>query len=113
MGTSACPHCGQLLSTPSLLDMKGWSSLACPACKKKLKLHYPRRSNSLLLFGIALTLLAQSRLDPRWLNLLLLAVGLIFSLSALVFLILESRRPKLRLKALPRPEVVLNLHNPR
>ena len=110
MGKSTCPTCHQALSTPSTMNPQEWASFVCPNCKARLQLKPTSRSIFLILLGIYVTQLGDSHVAPRWLWPLFFVTGITFFFAAAVFLILEQRRPKLKIKKpLPKPEIFLNL----
>jgi hypothetical protein len=101
-----CPACDHDVCTPFFLDLDGWSHLTCTQCKARLEMKPPR--SAIFVPVIApLSLLARQ--------------GRVYEVSAFVFLfattfllLLESVRPKLRLrkKPLPKPDVRLNISGP-
>ena len=101
-----CPACDHDVRPPFFLKLDAWSHLACPQCKARLEMRPPRSAA----FG------------PLMVSLFVLARrGLIFELIAFSFafvtislLLMESLRPKLRLrkKPLPKPAIRLNIDRP-
>ena len=96
-----CPVCDYDVRTPSFLNLEGWSHLACPQCNARLEMKPPRSAA----FGpIIAPLFVLARRGPV---LEFLAFAYMFLIIAV--LLIESMRPKLRVrkKLPPKPAVRL------
>ena len=103
---ATCPGCNHDVATPFFLNLDGWRHLVCPHCQTRLEMKPPR---SLVLGPLIAHLFVLAR------------QGLVFEVTAFVFMfaaiflvILESVRPKLRLRKrpLPKPDIRLNTDGP-
>jgi hypothetical protein len=99
-----CPACDSDVRTPFFLNLDGWSHLICPQCKVRLEMK-PPRSVVLGPFMPPLFVLA------RW-GRVFEVIAFVFSFATIFLLLLESVRPKVRLrkKPLPKPEIRLDIN---
>lgn len=99
-----CPACDHDVRTPFFLDLDGWSHLTCTQCKAKLEMRPPR---SAVLGPLMVPLFVLAR-QGRVLE----VIAFVFMFATIFLLLLESVRPKVRLrkKALPKPEIWLNIN---
>jgi len=103
-----CPGCGHDVSTPSVFNLQGWSQLTCPHCTAKLEMK-PRTVSFLFLAVLFFT---------SWLGRLghkfaVIADVLLVSATVAMVLALIVRPPvRLRRKALPKPEIRLDIDGP-
>ena len=98
-----CPACGHDVRTPFFLNLEGWSHLVCPQCKTRLERKPPR---SAAVGPLIPPLLVLPRRGPVF-----EVIAFTFTFVTIFLLLLESIRPKLRLrkKPLPKPEIRLNI----
>jgi len=101
-----CPACGHDVRTPFFLNLDAWSHLTCPQCKVRLEMKPPR---SAMLGPIMPPLFVLAR-RGRVFEIIAFA----FSFVTIFLLLLESFRPKLRLRKrpLPKPAIRLNIDGP-
>lgn len=101
-----CPACRHDVRTPFFLNLEGWSHLACPQCKGRLEMKPPR---SAVLGPLIPPLFVLARKGPGF---EVVAFGFMF--VTIFLLLLESFRPKLRLRKrpLPEPAIRLNIDRP-
>jgi hypothetical protein len=101
-----CPACDHEVRTPFFLNLDAWSHLACPQCKARLEMRPPRSAA----FGpLMVSLFVLARRGPVF-----EAIAFVFMFATISLLLLESVRPKLRLrkKPLPKPAIRLNIDRP-
>lgn len=98
-----CPACGHDVRTPFFLNLSAWSDLSCPQCEARLEMKPPR---SVVLGPLVAPLCVLAR-RGRVLEL----IALIYMFVTILLLLVESMRPKLRLrkKPLPKPEIRLHI----
>ena len=101
-----CPACSHDVRTPFFYNLDGWSHLACPQCKTRLEMIPPR---SFLLGPLIAPLFVLAR-QGRVFEIIAYA----FTFVTFALILVESFRPKVRLrtKPLPEPEIRLNLDGP-
>jgi hypothetical protein len=101
-----CPACSHDVRTPFFCNLDGWSHLACSQCQARLEMIPPR---SFLLGPLMAPLFVLARQGRAF---EIIAYAFMFVTFALI--LLESLRPKVRLrtKPLPKPEIRLNLDGP-
>lgn len=101
-----CPACDHDVRTPFFLDLDGWSHLTCTQCRAKLEMKPPRSAVLGPLMAPLFVLARQGRVFE--------VIAFVFMFATIFFLLLESVRPKVRLrkKALPKPEIRLNINGP-
>ena len=98
-----CPACTQDVSTPSILDLEGWSRLACPNCGARLEVKAPRSLAFAPLVGSLPVLGMQGHAFAT--------VAIVLMLAVNVIILLDFMHPELRLrKRLPQPEIPLNIN---
>src|SRR6266851_5123229 len=101
-----CPACDSDVRTPFFLNLDGWSHLTCTQCKARLEMKPPRSVVLGPLIARLFVLARQGRLFE--------VIAFVFMFATIFLLLLESARPKLRLrkKALPKPDIRLNINGP-
>jgi hypothetical protein len=102
---AACPACNHDVTTPFFLNLDAWRHLVCPHCQARLEMKPPRS----IVFG--------SLIAPLF---VLARQGHVFEVIAVVFmfatiflLLLESVRPKLRLRFFASPTQFLDCNRDR
>ena len=100
-----CPACGHDVRTPFFMNLEGWAHLSCPGCKARLEMKPPRYA----VFGPLIAPLFVLARQGRAFEVLAFA----FMFAVIFLLLLESLRPKVRLrkKPLPEPSIRLNISN--
>lgn len=98
-----CSACGHETRTPFFMDLDAWSHLACTQCKARLEMKPPRSFALAPLVAPLFVLARQGRIFE--------VIAFVFMFATLFLLLLESLRPKVRLrkKPLPKPEIRLNI----
>jgi hypothetical protein len=98
-----CPACDHNIRTPLFLNLNAWAHFACPHCKVRLEMKPPRSAVLGPLMASLFVLARQGRTFE--------VIALAFMFTTFFLLLLESLRPKVRLlkKALPKPEIRLNI----
>ena len=105
---ATCPACDHDVRTPFFLNLDGWSHLACTQCKARLEIK--PRPVAILLFPVILIASWLSRLGHIY---SIIAEVLVVSASVTLMLLLIVRpQVRLRKRALPKPDVQLNVHGP-
>jgi hypothetical protein len=101
-----CPACGHDVRTPFFMNLDGWAHLSCPGCKARLEMKPPRS----LVFGPLIAPLFVLARRGRVFEVFAFA----FMFGVIFLLVLESLRPKVRLrkKPLPEPSIRLNINGP-
>ena len=101
-----CPACDHDVRTPFFLNLDGWSHLACTQCKARLEMKPPRYAVLGPLIAPLFILARHSRVFE--------VIAFAFMFATISLLLLESLRPRVRLrkKPLPKPEIRLNLDGP-
>jgi hypothetical protein len=106
MAKVKCPVCEGEVATPFFLNADAWRWLVCPRCAARLERKNPRFVTPLV--SLFLALIALGRLSH--LAAVVAEVGMIVIFAIIV---VEFARPQLQVrKALPKPEVTLNLNGP-
>ena len=101
-----CPVCDHEVRTPFFLDLDGWTHLRCAQCQARLELK-PQRSFLLgPLMAPVFILARQGRTFE--------VMAFIFAFATIFLVLLESSRPKVRLRIRPlaKPEVWLDISSP-
>ena len=101
-----CPVCGHDVPTSFFLDLKGWRH-TCPHCAARLERKGPR---SMALVPLMIGLIALGQQDGHRFA----VMAMVLMLAIVILILLESiLRPQFQLrKALPEPEIRLNINNP-
>ena len=101
-----CPACKHDVATPFSLNLDAWRWLVCPHCKARLEMKPPR---SVVLGPLMAPLFVLARRGRVF-----EVIAFVFMFATIFLLLLESARPKLRLrkKALPKPDIRLNINGP-
>ncbi len=101
-----CPACDHEVATPSFLNLDAWRHLVCPHCQARLEMK-PLRSFVLAPLMPPLFVLArQGRVFE--------IIAFVYMFATIFLLLLESIRPKVRLRTrpLPKPTIRLNIDGP-
>ncbi len=103
---ATCPACNHDVRTPSFLNLDAWRHLVCPHCKVRLEMKPPR---SFVLAPLMAPLFVLAR-QGRVLELM----AFVYTFATIFFVLLESIRPKVRLRKnpLPKPTIRLNIDGP-
>jgi hypothetical protein len=101
-----CPACNHDVRTPLFLNLAAWSDLACPHCKARLEMKPPRSVVLGPLIAPLFVLARQGRVYE--------VIAFVFAFVTIFLLLLESFRPKLRLRTrpIPKPSIRLNIEPP-
>jgi hypothetical protein len=101
-----CPACDYDVRTPFFLNLDGWSHLTCTQCKARLEMKPPRSFVLGPLMAPLFVLARQGRVFE--------VIAFVFMFATIFLLLLESVHPKVRLrkKALPKPDIRLNINGP-
>lgn len=101
-----CPVCDHDVRTPLFLNLEAWANLMCGQCKSRLEMRPPRSAAFAPLVAPLFVLARQGRVYAFF--------AFAYMFVTFFFLLLESFRPKLRLrrKPLPKPEIRLNINGP-
>jgi hypothetical protein len=101
-----CPTCAHDVRTPFFLNLDGWAHLTCTQCKARLEMKPPR---SVVLGPLMAPLFVLARQDRVF-----EVIAFVFMFATIFLLLLESCRPKLRLRTrpLPKPAIRLNIDGP-
>ena len=101
-----CPACDRDVRTPFFTNLDAWSHLACPHCKARLEMQPPRSFVLGPLIAPLFVLARQGRVFE--------VVAYVFMFATISLLLLESLRPKVRLRKrpLPKPSIRLNIDGP-
>jgi len=101
-----CPACNHDVATPFFLDLDAWRHLICPHCQARLELKPPRSVVLGPLIAPLFVLARQGRVFE--------VIAFAFMFATIFLLLLESVRPKLRLRKrpLPKPTIRLNIDGP-
>lgn len=100
---ATCPACDHDVATPFFLDLDAWRHLVCPHCQARLEMKPPR---SFVLAPLVAPLFVLAR-QGRVLEI----IAFVYMFATIFLLLLESFRPKVRLrrKPLPKPTIRLNI----
>lgn len=98
-----CPACGRDVRTPSFLDLDGWSHLTCADCKTRLEMKPLRSAVFVPLMAPLFVLARRGRVFE--------VIAFAYMFATIIFLLLESLRPQVRVrtKPLPEPEIRLDI----
>lgn len=101
-----CPACDREVRTPSFLNLDAWTHLQCPQCKARLEMRPPR---SFLLAPLMAPLFVLARQGHAF-----EILAFVYASATMFLVLLESFRPKLRLrkKPLAKPVVQLKIDGP-
>jgi hypothetical protein len=99
---ATCPGCNHDVATPFFLNLDAWRHLVCPDCQARLEMK-PLRSVVLGPLIAPLFLLAR---EGRVFE----VTAFVFMFAAIFLVILESVRPKLRLRKSPVPKRTIRLN---
>ena len=99
-----CPACDHDVRTPFFINLDGWRHLTCTQCKARLEMK-PPRSFVLAPLMAPLFVLARQGRDFE-------VIAFVYMFATIFLLFLECLLPKLQLrkKALPKPDIRLNLN---
>src|ERR1051325_3807363 len=97
-----CPVCNHDVHTPFFLNLDGWSHLACTQCKSRLEMKPPRSIMLGPLMGPLFVLARQGRVFE--------VIAFVFVFATIFLLLLESLRPKVRLRKKNRPRPIIRLN---
>jgi hypothetical protein len=103
---ATCPACNHEVATPFFLNLDAWRHLVCPHCQARLEMRPPRSA----VFGPLMVSLFVLARQGRFFE----AVAFVFAFATIFVLLLESVRPKVRLRTrpLPKPTIRLNIDGP-
>ena len=98
-----CPVCEHEVRTPSVFNLEAWAHLACSQCKTRLEMKPPRSALFAPVMAPLFVLARQGRVYE--------VIAFAYLFLTIFVLLLESARPKLRVrtKPLPQPEIRLNI----
>ena len=101
-----CPACDHQVRTPSVVNLDGWKHLQCPYCKARLEMKPPR---SYLMAPVIAPLFVLARQGHMF-----EAIAFVYMFATIVLVLVESSRPKLRLRKRPlaKPSVWLKIGRP-
>ncbi len=103
-----CPTCDHDVRTPFCFNLDGWSHLTCAQCKARLEMK--PRPVAILLFPVVLIVSWLGRLGHIY---SIIAEVLVISAAVILVLLLVVRpQVRLRKRALPKPEIRLNIDGP-
>ena len=103
---ATCPTCNHDVATPFFMDLDAWRHLVCPHCKARLEMKPPR---SFVLAPLMAPLFVLARQGRVW-----EIVAFVYMFATIFLMLLESVRPKVRLRTrpLPTPSIRLNIDGP-
>jgi hypothetical protein len=103
---ATCPACNRDVAAPFFMDLDAWRHLVCPHCQARLEMKPPRSFVLALLMAPLFVLARQGRV--------LEIVAFVYMFATIFLLLLESVRPKVRLRTrpLPKPTIRLNIDGP-
>jgi DNA-directed RNA polymerase subunit RPC12/RpoP len=101
-----CPACGDRVRTPFFLNLDAWAYLVCPHCKVRLEMKPPRSFVLGPLIAPLFVLARQGRVFE--------VIAFAYSFVTVSLIVFESVRSKVRLrkKAPPKPDILLNINGP-
>jgi hypothetical protein len=101
-----CPACDHEVRTPFFLNLDGWTHLRCTQCKARLEMKPPRSFVLGPLMAPLFVLARQGRIFE--------VIAFVYAFATVFLVLLESMRPKVRLrkKPLPKPAVWLKIDGP-
>ena len=103
---ATCPACNHDVATPFFIDLDAWRHLVCPQCRARLEMKPPR---SFVLAPLMAPLFVLARQGRVW-----EIVAFVYMFATIFLMLLESVRPKVRLRTrpLPKPTIRLNIDGP-
>ncbi len=103
---ATCPACNHDVATPFFLNLDGWRHLVCPYCRARLELKPP---GSFVLGPLIAPLFVLARHGRIY-----EVIAFVFMFATIFLMLLESVRPKVRLRKrpLPKPTIRLNIDGP-
>jgi hypothetical protein len=101
-----CPACDHEVRTPFFLNLDGWTHLCCSHCKARLEMQPPR---SFVLGPLMAPLFILARRGT-----IFEVIAFLFAFVTIFLVLLESIRPKVRLRKTPlaKPVVWLKIDGP-
>ena len=103
-----CPVCDHDVRPPFFFNLDGWAHLTCTQCKARLEMK--PRPVAVWFLPIVLSLSALSRLGHIY---AVISEVLLISATITIVLLLIVRPPvRLRKRALPKPDIRLNIDGP-
>jgi hypothetical protein len=103
-----CPACDYQVRTPAFFNLDGWSHLVCSQCKARLEMK-PRAVG----FWVLPILASMSWLGRKGhIYAVLAEVLLLCAMVTIVLMLIVHPQVRLRKRALPKPEVRLNINGP-
>src|SRR4029077_8312491 len=96
---ATCPACDHDVRTPFFLNLDGWTHLRCSHCKTRLEMQPPRSFVMGPLMAPLFILARQGRVFE--------AIAFVFAFATISLVLLESVRPKLRLRKRPLAKPVV------
>ncbi len=103
-----CPACDHNVRTPFVFNLDGWSHLTCTECKARLEMK--PRPVAILMFPVVLIASWLGRLGHTY---SIIAEVLVVSAAVILVLLLIVRpQVRLRIRALPKPAIHLNIDGP-
>jgi hypothetical protein len=101
-----CPACDHDVRTPFFLNMDGWAQLTCARCQARLEMKPPRSAALAPLMAPLFVLARRGTVFE--------VIAFAYAFATIFLYLLESIRPKLRLrkKPLPKPTIRLNIDGP-
>jgi DNA-directed RNA polymerase subunit RPC12/RpoP len=106
MAMAMCPACNHDVRTPFFLNLDAWTYLRCPHCETRLEMKPPRSFAFGPLMAPLFVLARQGRVFE--------VIAFVFAFAMIFAIFLECLRPRMRLrkKAMPKPEIRLNINGP-
>ena len=103
---ATCPACNHDVATPFFMDLDAWRHLVCPHCQARLEMKPPRSFVLAPLMAPLFVLARQGRV--------LEIIAFVYMFATIFLMLLESFRPKVRLRTrpLPKPTIRLNIDGP-
>src|SRR5882724_5595712 len=100
---ATCPACNHDVAAPFFIDLDAWRHLVCPHCKARLEMKPPRSFVLAPLMAPLFVLARQGRV--------LEIIAFVYMFATIFLILLESFRPKVRLRKrpLPKPAIRLNI----
>ena len=100
-----CPACGHDVRAPFFFNLDAWAHLTCTLCNARLEMK--PRPVAVLFLPIMLSLSALSRFGHIY---AVISEALLISATiAIVLLLIVRPRMRLRKRALPKPDIRLNI----
>ena len=103
---ATCPACNHDVAAPFFIDLDAWRHLVCPHCKARLEMKPPRSFVLAPLMAPLFVLARQGRV--------LEIIAFVYMFATIFLILLESFRPRVRLRKrpLPKPTIRLNIDGP-